>query len=268
MILEKIINFDSINANGTYYNTMPVMYDYNSNKYCAEWKMLEPMKNIKSMELLGFELPINFPNIRRSNNSNYIEMFVGTKQVTCTIAEKHYATITELITAINVKANSDVVAQGASFVLSINPDDPNKLILVTNTETISDSILMNTILGYNKKLDLPLPSMDDPSLYTFTFTNNYNLNYDTYLNFLIPNFPIYSINNNGTRCSFKLPLHGNLGDVVYYGNNQGYEQKLTISNNDSYILNLFQYQIFDKFGFPLYYYGGDFSITFKFVYEL
>ena len=67
-------------------------------------------------------------------------------------------------------------------------------------------------------------------LSTTTFTNPFNINYDTYLNMTLQNLPVVTTNNNQMNCTFKIPLNSQ-GNIVYLnGESNSFEQVATIDN--------------------------------------
>lgn len=262
---EKIVNFDSINAIPDYAFVKPTdTYSQDAiltlNKYNASWKLVEPISNVKAVSLLGFTFPFLFPNIRKANNSNRIGLTVNGTTYYTYIPERIYTSINDLLSVINSYMVFDM------YDIQFSLHNNHSVMITTGIPSliIEEGILMTYILGYKKNLDIFL---DQGSKRVIYCVNKYNMNPDDYVNFVIKDIsPVSSINANGARATFNLPLNGSSGNVIYWSNQMGYEQTIYI-NQSNFNVDVVKYEIMDRFGFPLYYFNGEFSITLKYFYE-
>ena len=102
-------------------------------------------------------------------------------------------------------------------------------------------------------------------LSTTTFSNPFNINYDTYLNMTLHNLPIVTTNNNKFPCTFKIPLDSQ-GNIVYLnGESNSFIQEANIDNSH-FVLDKITVIFTDRRGLSIQpnYGNHSFSLSFEF----
>jgi hypothetical protein len=214
-------------------------------------------------------MPILWSNIRAENESNSLTFTFtyGTyTNVTVSILPINQIsyTLSTLLTAINAKlfqACASHAGGGLTITLTADPIYP-RVYLTTNATALSFSsgILFNNILGFTKQ-----QTSFNSSQVWFAY-NFYNLNLDNYVTMQIININSPSVFASGNSATFKIPINGITGSVIYFDENSGFKQ--IIENKDpNLILDKVIIRINDRWGFPIYPVGGDFSFTLGITYD-
>ena len=210
-------------------------------------------------------MPLQFFNIRNSNLSDTLS-FTFTYStytdipITVVIPNQSYTSCSLLLTAINnvvSTALSFYMGLGLTFSLSVSN---NRVQLSCNAISLvfTSNILVSNMLGYL--------STDVLSSGVVIFTNGYNINPDNYICMNIQNLPVSSNLASGRQSTFKIPLNGNTGQIVYLHNNNSFQQIRTI-NDDSFILDKLKIQMFDRWGYSLNASGGDWSFSLSITHD-
>jgi hypothetical protein len=270
----KIINLDSCYSN--------YLYDNNNllTPYYCEFPFSLPIRNIKKISLMSFELPVLFNNIRANDNNyyslNYLSFTYQYNTVNYTasfnIPEGFYNSVNALTTAINatIAADATLTARNIQVVFSSN----NNKIVITSNSTLfrlnnkpnTNDIFKRTAYPF---MNLILGFVSDESTtanINLTAPNRYNLNIDNYINFQIMNLPFNSQNLNNIPSSFKIPVNSVNGVIYYLFNNQSYEQFITNTDNNL-VLDKLTIRITDRFNNYINANGADWSSTFKVEYN-
>jgi len=261
VIKHKIIHFDSIDAIQIYDNTFNL-----SHCYKIQMKLPSVIRKLKNIELLAIELPLQFYNIRNSNLSDTLTFkFTYSSytniSVSVVVPNQSYTNITTLLTALNTAVTTAITSYvGLTFNLSVSPTYSSRVLLTSNASslTFTSGILINNILG-NLSTDVLGAGIS-------TFTNNYNLNPDNYLNMNIENLPISTNNASGKQSTFKIPLNATTGQIMFFENYNGFIQRREI-NDDHFVLDKLIITMYDRWGYKVYPNGGDWSVSFKFEHE-
>jgi len=124
----EYLNFDSYNATKT-----------NNEAFNATFTILCKYRNVKKIYLKNLELPIGFPNIRSSNNSNVLSFLLDTSLFVAVIPEGYYNSISSLITALNT-AIASVISASYTFVMSVNSTN-NIVLTITNVSSPSTPVI-------------------------------------------------------------------------------------------------------------------------------
>jgi len=258
---QKIIHFDSIDGIPQYDSIFKGYHCYKTNI-----SLTSHIKYVKSIEPISVEMPLQFFNIRNSNLSDTLS-FTFTYStyinipITVVITNQSYTSCSLLLTAINTAVSTALsfyIGLGLTFSLSVSN---NRVQLICNATslTFNQGILITNMLGY-------LPT-DLLGLGSVIFTNGYNINPDNYISMSISNLPISSNLASGRNSTFKIPLNGNTGQIVYLHNNNSFEQ-IRYINDDSFILDKLNIQMFDRWGYNLNESGGDWSMTLKIIHDI
>jgi hypothetical protein len=251
----EYLNFDSANAT-----------KLNNEAFNATFNLLYKYRNVKKIYLKNLELPIGFPNIRTSNNSNVLSFILNGVSYTATISQSYFNSISSLITALNT-AISSVVSPTYTFVLSVNTTN-NIVLTITNVSSPSTAVIY-TINSTTLSIILGISTLNNVSSLTTTNTNTiYNLSYDNYISMVFTNIPSKMTgSNNNYASSLKVPLNAIPYSVFYYITDRNtFDQALTIIDNH-FILDNLKVLFYDRFGYQLYNGNLDFSFTIAIEYD-
>jgi hypothetical protein len=251
----EYLNFDSYNATKT-----------NNEAFNASFTILCKYRNVKKIYLKNLELPIGFPNIRSSNNSNVLSFLLDSSLFITNIPQGYYNSISSVITALN-SAIASVISASYTFILSVNSTN-NIVVNITNVSSPSTPVIytispttLATILGISTLVNVN-------SLTTTTTNTIYNLSYDNYISMVFTNIPSLMTGANANYASsIKVPLNAIPYSVYYYITDRNtYDQSLTIIDSN-FILDTFQIQIYDRFGYQLSNGNLDYSFTLAIEYD-
>ena len=179
--------------------------------------------------------------------------------ISCVIKNQSYIDIATLLSTINTAVATAISSYiGLTFTLSLSSSN---VILNTNAISLSFSsgILLNNMLG--------LSSTDVLSSNQISFSNNYNLNPDSFISLYISNLPISSNHASGRNNTFKIPLNATSGHIVFFHSSSGFIQPRTI-NDDNFVLEKLNIIMYDRWGYPINGAGGDFSLTLKILHDI
>ena len=279
-------NFDesfSTRQNGSGQGVTP------SHSFNCRLNMTTPINNIKSISLKSVEIPFLAQNIRSTNKSNYIYFYVKYNNIenwiSITLKDKQYTNISTLLGDINsafsVKIATIPALAGFTIDFYLNPNDNSKIVIKANPDQITgglvfgainfyfSEVLTKHILGvaYSSTSANPDLFIGNVDTYSYMYcTNCYNLQPDNYFNLNFTNIESAPSNANGRPSTFKIPLDGNFGEVIYYNQKSGAKQNASIDrpNTNLSYLNMV---ITDRWGFPVYGFGSQISLTLNIEYE-
>jgi hypothetical protein len=104
------------------------------------------------------------------------------------------------------------------------------------------------------------------TLSTTTFSNPFNINYDTYINMSLQNLPIVTSNNNQLPCTYKIPLNSQ-GNIVYLNaESNSFEQSVVVSNS-SFVLDKITVVFTDRRGNAIQPNYGNYSFSLGFEFD-
>lgn len=238
MVYNRALNASTVKGGHSFFSNFPMV----------------TVPNVTAISLASVEMPVNFYNIRNSNLSDTMTIAIGSSSFTVVVPNINYLSIQSLLDAINYALGS-VNGTGWTLVFSINPSIPTSVMVTTNlmnanSITIQNGVLSNTILGM-------APSGDNSTLGVMKFSNSFNLNPDNYLNMVIKNMAIPTNNPSGIPCTFKIPLPTSASQILFY-NNQILQRRILPNLT---IPEKLQIQILDRWGFPIFSNGGDYSFS-------
>ena len=250
--MKKIdyIHFDSINS-----------IDTNNDSFDTTFTILQKYTKIKKIYLKNAEIPIGFPNIRSSNNSNILSFILNGVTYNCSISYGVYSSISSLLTALNASILSAITATGFTFVLSNSINDK---IIITSTGAFSSySIITNTLSNI-----LNINSAINQIAGTYTSPYIYNLGYDTYIQMSFYNVPSIFSSQGNVPSALKIPLNTNAYNILFYSTDRSdyYDQALTISDSN-FILSQMRIIMYDRYGYALNNGSLDYSFTIAIEYE-
>jgi hypothetical protein len=251
----EYLNFDSYNAT-----------KLNNEAFNATFTILCKYRNVKKIYLKNLEMPIGFPNIRSSNNSNVFSFVLNNNLFSTTIPQGYYNSISSLITALNT-AIASVISASYSFVVSVNSTN-NIVLTITNVSSPSTPVIY-TISPTTLAIILGISTLSNANSLTTTSTNTiYNLSYDNYISMVFTNIPSLMTGANANYASsLKVPLNAIPYSVYYYITDRNtYDQALTIIDTN-FILDTFKIQIYDRFGYQLSNGNLDYSFTLAIEYD-
>lgn len=253
--MTQIIHFDSV------YGQLDSLND----PFSCLYQILNPLQNVNSIWLKSIELPIAFYNIRNSGTLNQFSITINSSIYSITLNSKNYISIGALCEDITTAFSAVSLPNSAVFTLSAGSSN----VIATLASTVQTNFVVNNtqlsfyILGF-KNQSAQINTGTTTKTSTRNALNNFNLSIDNYLNLTITNQPILNnSNSNGILSSFKIPLNGLVGDVVYLYENQTFRQHVTIGTNNTVIHSL-KIVITDRFGNPLLNNGLDYSLSLGF----
>lgn len=290
---NKILHFDTIDGVSNYDNVFAGRTGGSGQNvtsyqcYNTRLSIATPINNIKSISLKTVEIPFQALNVRSSNKSNYLLYFVRyggySTTMSFTMPDRNYISISSLITDLNTAFATSIATNtslaGLTVVFSINPNDTSKLMTKINATQvwgqlpyghmfIYQSILSEMILGitYPPSGNTDIYNANADGYSYMYMTNNYNLQPDNYFNMNFTNIQTSPSNANGRPTTFKIPMGGSFGEIIYYSETDGSEQKVYIDrpNTTFDYLNLV---ITDRWGFPVYSNGSQISFTLNVEYN-
>jgi hypothetical protein len=219
------------------------------NAYDVNFKLSNTFKRIRKINLASLEMPISFTNIRNENTSNVLNLIVGSVPYNITLRNTNYTSITTLITDINaLLASTGTVATRPVLSIGYRTSNNNCIqisIPSPNTIQLFDSVLANNIFGFPKNVYNRMSAPVSNILGTYS----YNLSYDNFIALYL-NIPSTCTSSGNHLISYKIPLNAISGMVYYLGQNNTFEQSIVISDQ-SFVLNDFRIQVFDRFGYPI-----------------
>jgi hypothetical protein len=245
--------------------------------------LMVPVENVTSVSLKMVEIPMTASNIRNSNLSDtftYTFNFGSYVNITrtVTLTNMNHTSIASLLsdlnTAIALSISVGGLYTGFYITFYVNPNDNAKIMVKSNTSNTQGStknfsfgtgIFTNIILGVNQNGDYSIRNATDGLEY-MTCTNNWNLQPDNYYNMTITNLQTTPSNASGRQATFKIPINGSFGQIVYYSENIGIVQKVSIDRPNT-ILDKINIVITDRWGFPIFSQGSQISFTLSVMYE-
>ena len=245
----EYLNFDSINST----DTLNDAFDTN-------FVLMQKYTNIKKIYLKTAEIPVGFPNVRSSNNSNVLSFVLNSVSYNATITQQNYTSITALITALNASILTAITSSGFTFVLSVSSS--NNLIITSTGAFSNYSIRQNTLSNI-----LGLSSAINQTSGTYTSPFIYNLAYDTYIQMSFYNVPSIFSTLGNVPSALKIPLNTNAYNILFYTTDRAqYDQALTVSDTN-FILSNMRIIMYDRFGFPINNGNLEYSFTLAIEYE-
>ena len=243
------IHFDSINS-----------IDTNNDSFDTTFTILQKYTNINKIYLKNAEIPIGFPNIRSSNNSNILRFILNGVTYNCSITQQNYSTITSVITALNASILTAITATGFTFVLSVSTG--NQIIITSTGGFSSYSIISNTLSNI-----LNINSAINQVAGTYTSPYIYNLGYDTYIQMCFYNVPSIFSSQGNVPSALKIPLNTNVFNILFYSTDRNeYDQSLTISDSN-FILSQMRIIMYDRYGYALNNGSLEYSFTIAIEYD-
>jgi hypothetical protein len=269
-------------------------------------KMLitSPIKHLKCVSLKSVELPLYLPNIRNDNGSTILSItlkhvsfytipinLLQFNHIPSTLGYTNYTDIIKLINDLNseivlqLKNLSQVVSgiENISLVFDVSPYtnqlrltatgiNPNPANLKVNKNVLSQ------MLGFNGN------EVFQVNKYTGNTEINANLNFnlqsDNYVNMFLKNLPITSTNANGSNGTFKIPLTYSIPNnfattlnqnivypTTYWYNNIDTLQQVVYIEDNNFILDSIQVNLYDKWGFPILCSSYNFSFQLEIEYD-
>ncbi len=290
---NKILHFDTIDSIGNYDEVFSgrlngsgqtVTGDHTFN---SKMTVASQIENVKSISLKTVEFPFMAFNVRSSNKSNYMAyeaIYNGsTVNAGFYLRDKNYTNISSLLSDIKSAFATSIAlySQLTGFTVDfyLNPLDSTKITVKSNPTQvmggllfgqllIRKSVLSNIIMGQSfqktANSDFFLGNADTYSY--MNCTNNYNLQPDNYFNMNITNIQTSPANANGRPTTFKIPLTGSFGEIIYWSENDGTQQTVTVDRPNT-TLDYVNMVITDRWGFHVYSNGAQVSFTLNVEYE-
>ena len=219
--------FDKNSSTGVASTPFNVSYSFNEN-----------FKNVKSIALMGAELPVGFGNIRTGSTDTFT-ILINNVSTSIVLLQKNYTTIASLIADLNIYLS--LYSLGANLQNIVSTYSNNVII-----NSLSSSITSLKIVDTNfSKYILGLRSTDTFANSQIIASGLWNLNQDNYVSLYIPQISggLGTVSGGG-RATFKIPLNAISGQIYYYTANTFFEQVVNcqISN-----LTSIQCIILDRF---------------------
>lgn len=248
MSYKKVINFDSIYGIKNYDSNPTIQA---SHIYNITLPLYNPLHQVKRISLVSCEMPIIFSNMRSSNLSNTLYVYVtsGTfanQEIIFSVVDTNYSSIDSFIAGFNANATNPYI----NFTLSTFALNGVNYIKANSTDVSftfkTDTPLLSKILGFsvNQVSNLAV------TVNNIKASNPPNLNIDNCLYMYFPNLPIASNNASGTTAHFKIPITVTSYNINFFTANSGFNQTLQLYDNNTTIDKL-KVIILDRFGNPI-----------------
>lgn len=248
MPIVEYLNFDSVNASKT-----------SNDSFDATFTFVTKFTNINKIYLKNIEIPIGFPNIRSSNESNTLNFIMNGVNYSASVTQSNYLSISSLLTALNASIVTALTSSGFTMVLSVNN---NVVSIVTTGAFSSYSITPNTLSNI-----LGISSAQNLNAGTYNSIFLANIGYDTYLQICFYNIPSKFSTLGNVPSALKIPMNTNAYNILFYSTDRGdYDQCLTIQDHN-YILSQMRVIIYDRYGFPVNNGNLDYSFTLAIEYD-
>jgi hypothetical protein len=243
MTQQLLIHFDSIfgqKANDPFLTTFNI----------------PPLENVSSIYLKSIEIPIAFDNVRNSGTLNQFSITLNSVVYSITLTSNNYTSIAQLCTDITTAFS--LLSLPSSSVVTVSVVSKNVTVSIVSgsaiTFTVNDTQLAYYVLGFIKQ--------SSQVNQTINALNRFNLNVDNYLNFSFSNLSVRNSNANSTVSSYKIPLNGVNGEIIYFQENVSFKQRIDLSLPN--IVNSLKVSINDRFGNVLINNGNDYSFSLGF----
>jgi hypothetical protein len=236
------------------------------NAYECQFTLPAPIHKVKSVSLKSAEMPITFGQTRGNSNAmlsaGYFEISVDGVSYSFVMTSRTYSTIAQFISDFN-DSFSAIVSSGKGGVLSLYTEpgaSGNQFFLqltFSSSATIvfKDTPLSRCIMGFKSDTDSATGT-------TFVASCRYNLNSDNFLAMVIPQIPNAPVNVSSQPITFKIPLTVSYSNVLYYSDkSNGFQQTIEIPRGFNYTMDRLSVYIYDRWGYQIPPYGGDFSFT-------
>lgn len=292
---QKLLHFDAIDGVENYDRVFSNRQNGSgqnvtgSQSYNTRLGIATQINNLKCISLKRVEIPFLAQNVRSTNASNYIKFYGSTYGAgvefggEIMLQDRNYTSITTLLadlnTAFAAKIATFVGVSGLSITFYVNPQDASKIVIKSNVLQsgggfnignlkFEGSILTRNILGMAFQSHAnPDFMMSNADTYSYMYlTNCYNLQPDNYFNLNFTNIETSPTNANGRPTTFKIPMSGSFGEVIYYSESDGSEQKAFIDRPNTSLTYL-NMVITDRWGFPVYGFGSQISFTLNIEYD-
>jgi hypothetical protein len=217
-------------------------------------------------------MPITFGQTRGNSNANlsagYFEIKIDGTTYSFVMTSRTYSSIAQFISDFNDNFSA-IVTSGKGGVLSLTTETgaTGNQFFLQLTFSISaqvefiDGPLSRVLMGFKSDTDSATGT-------TFVASNRYNLNFDNYVSIYIPQIPNANMNVSYKPMTFKIPLTTGYGNVLYYSDqSNGYQQFIEIPCGYNYSIDRLSVYIYDRFGYEIPSYGGDYTFTLSIEYD-
>lgn len=231
------------------------------NSFNTVWTLTRPLRNVAKIYLKTLTLPVLFPNVRSSNNSNTLTVTSSANvPYTITLPDRVFKDVQSLITRINAEFTALYPTQGISFSLYTLEDITQcyGYVAVTSASLTSISVkpsILAKMLGFSNPASDILVSGNTKRV----ASGSYNLNYDNYLNMTIYTTPDHNMENqNGTPVSFHIPVPVSSDTIMFTSSNLSFDGY--VQNYQGTVINTIGIVITDRFGFSINARNADYSL--------
>ena len=260
--INQTFNLPQVLIEQTYNDISSVITNLNS--FFSNWKTTTNIMMTSEIQPIFFLSDIN-GNQRISFN---VQLYANNS---FTIFESFF---TKNILGYNKAVDTQIINQSLSFPLAGTYFYDAQSIYSINVLSafVRDLTTANTTNSangyvYTTATTLPLytgsPAAGTLYIYTTTFSNTYNINFDSYINFTISNLPITTNNQNQLSSTFKVPLNASSNVVYISGENSNFIQECKVLNN-SQIIDQITVIITDRLGLPINPNYGEYSFSIEF----
>jgi hypothetical protein len=229
---------------------------------------------VRRVALKSVEMPISFGQTRSggtyTNTGSYFAIKIDGTEYSFTMSSRTYDSIDTFITDFNSDYTTFVgTPSGKGGALSVYTETGAsgnqhflRLTLSSSaTVVFIDNPLSRVVLGFRADYDSGTATI-------FGASGRYNLNYDNFISMYIPNIPNSSTSVSSKPMTFKIPLDGAYGTVLYYNDNgSGFQQWIDVPAHYNYCMDRLTVSMYDRFGYNINPWGGDFSFTLAVDYD-
>jgi len=213
----------------------------NSNPFQCSVLFGNRHRGFKTASLLNAQIPIGFYNVRSPYNS------ITIASNTYTVNPGSYTTPASFLTAVsNVTAPLNGTWSYLSNTNQINFSSGSSMTITVPTGLTYPSLAQ--LLGFTS-------TQTGTSI---TAQNSYIINFDTYINIFIENIGTSSL--EPSQITYKVPVNGAVGNVIYWNENSQFTQKINVTDDRSRVDRL-NITVLDRFGNILNNNGLDWSFS-------
>ena len=268
----KFLHFDTYYAD--YINNPYNSATTDPNPYEVQFTLPAQIRNVRRVALKSAEIPISFGQTRGgpsgSQSSGYFAVKINGTQYEFIMSSRTYSSISSFISDFQDDWDAFVgTPSGKGGTLSVITEtgatgNQYFLLLTFSTSTtvsFIDTPLSRTVMGFKS-------SLDSGTNTTFEARGRFNLNADNFLSMYIPNIPNSSNSVSSKPCTFKIPLDAGYSTVCYYSDmGSGFEQWIDIPASYNYAMSQLTVCIYDRWGYQLNPWGGDYTISLAVEYD-
>jgi hypothetical protein len=269
---SKLLHFDTYYS--TYLDDPTNTATTRPNAYECQFVLPAPVRKVRRVALKSAEMPITFGQTRgavvQSSCAGYFAVIVAGTRYDFVMTSRTYSSITEFIVDFNESWTAYVgTPSGKGGTLSVITEagaTASQFFLLftfptSTTVEFIDGPLSTAIMGFKS-------SVDSGTGLQLGASQRFNLNPDNYLSMYIKEIPNPNMNVSCKPMTFKIPLSVTYSNVLYYSDqSNGFKQTIDVPPSLGYNMDRLTVYIYDRWGYQLAPYGGDYTFTLQVDYD-